>query len=579
MLKKIITGSFALCSSFLMALDEQAAAKRIYAHLFIHDPVSAVAEAKKSLALFPESKQLHFALIRALCESGEEVDALDHWQKTLSIFEGEHKNRNLLEVLAWGVLNNGKSSNQLSIRMNALLGASFTQDAKAIPLLLMHLRSSNAWMRTMAVRLAASYGDAPLQDEIERLLKTEKVWYVRLEAIKAAGQLRMIKMRPFLKGLIGNTKTLAEEKTEAIIALVNMYESIDREELKSMVLSPRAGLRELASEIISHLDLREHAGTLISLLQDTSADVRMSALNALGLMRIQKYKGQTLVEMIKNSLNDPAPEVSITAGWLMTLCNEATGLDNLEKWMSDSNPNFRRLAAAALSVTGKNGTALADKILKQSSDPYVRINLALGLIGQRVHVDSACNALYAILSSKKEELWMWDNSGNPLFRSLSPSRVRHIDQVPNYPVVIDQMVHLELLSVLSVMRHAQAQSALRNFLKNQTWGVISAAASTLLQEGDEESLEIVRGLLADPDEKVRFQAALILALIGSDPAAIKVLQEVYPHMERETKVYILEAIAHIGDPESIPFLIEILKEPFQVLRVVAASALIQCLYH
>ena len=48
-------------------------------------------------------------------------------------------------------------------------------------------------------------------------------------------------------------------------------------------------------------------------------------------------------------------------------------------------------------------------------------------------------------------------------------------------------------------------------------------------------------------------------------------------MEREMKIHVLEAIGHIGDRESIPFLIQILKEPFQVLRVVAASALIQCL--
>lgn len=75
------------------------------------------------------------------------------------------------------------------------------------------------------------------------------------------------------------------------------------------------------------------------------------------------------------------------------------------------------------------------------------------------------------------------------------------------------------------------------------------------------------------------QAALILALLGSDDAAVKVLQEAYSKVEREIKVYILEALGHIGDPQSIPFLLEILNEPFQVLRVVAASALIQCLYH
>ena len=91
------------------------------------------------------------------------------------------------------------------------------------------------------------------------------------------------------------------------------------------------------------------------------------------------------------------------------------------------------------------------------------------------------------------------------------------------------------------MRYPKAQEAVRGFLQNQTWGVSGVAASTLLQEGDEESLEAVRGLLKDSDEKIRVQAALILALVGSDLSAVSVLQEAYPHMERDMKVHILEA--------------------------------------
>jgi HEAT repeat protein len=77
----------------------------------------------------------------------------------------------------------------------------------------------------------------------------------------------------------------------------------------------------------------------------------------------------------------------------------------------------------------------------------------------------------------------------------------------------------------------------------------------------------------------RFQAALILAGLGGDPSAIKILQSAYPKVDREMKMHILEAIANIGDQSSIPFLISVLDEPFQILRVVAASALIKCIYH
>jgi HEAT repeat protein len=100
-----------------------------------------------------------------------------------------------------------------------------------------------------------------------------------------------------------------------------------------------------------------------------------------------------------------------------------------------------------------------------------------------------------------------------------------------------------------------------------------------LQEGDEEGLEAVRALLEDPDEKIRLQAALIMTLVGHDLTAAKVLKEAYPHVDREMKLHILEAIAHVHDPEAIPFLLSVLSEPFQLLRTVAASALIQCLSH
>jgi HEAT repeat protein len=176
---------------------------------------------------------------------------------------------------------------------------------------------------------------------------------------------------------------------------------------------------------------------------------------------------------------------------------------------------------------------------------------------------------------------MWDESAH--FRILSPSFIGHIEQIPNYPKMVDQMVRLDLLNVLCIMNHPKAQEAVKGYVKNEagneTGGVTGAAVSVLIEEGDEEAMKVVAGLLKDEDSHVRVQAAFILAMMGNDPEAIKVLQEAYPTMSRELKIQILEAIGHIGSLDSIPFLIDILSEPFQMLRVVAASAIIQCLYN
>lgn len=573
-----LLGAASLCAAEV-PVSEQAAVKRVYGHLLIRDRISALLEAKQALELFPESKSLQTSYIRALCENGNEIEAWQQWDKNVKLFQDPQPDRHLLEILAWGVLNKGDASTQLSIRLTSLLGAAFTHDAKAVPLLVAQLRSSNAMLRSIAVKLSASYGDAPLRDEIARLLKEEKVWYVRLDVIQAIGHLRIDELRPELKEIVGNPKTLAEEKAAAIVSLVSMYDSIDRQELVRLSRSDRAGLRQLACEVVCHLNQEEHLDLIAPLLRDASPDVRLSALNVFGLMRIKQVGNVPAIDLIAGNLEDSSPAVAITAAWCALLADPKVGEKKIEQWLEHENIDYVRQASAALSVSGKYGQKLAAKKIKSLKDPYARVNLALGLIGQRAQVKQCCQVLYDTFFAEDKVLWMWDSSFNPLFRSLAPSRVSHIEQIPHYPMVVDQMTRLEILSVLSIVRFPKAQDAVKGFLQNQTWGVTGAAAATLLQEGDEDDLTAVRGLLNDADEKIRVQAALILAMVGNDPAAVKVLQDAYPHVDREMKVHILEALAHVGDAQSIPFLMEILKEPFQILRVVAASALIQCLYH
>lgn len=551
--------------------DEQAC-QRVHAHLLLSDTASAVREAEKGLTQFPDSKSLLFAYIQALAAKGEEQVLLETWQKSDKLFHDEANSRHYLEMLAWGVLNKAKESPQQGIQINSLIGAALTHDAKALPLIQEALRSSSAMMRIIGVKLATQYGDGPLQEQLEKMVKDEKVWYVRSEVLKAVGTLHMVHLRETLKEIIASPKTLAEEKAGATIALVQMYDGIPREEMQSLVKSPRAGLRQLACEIAAHLDLQEYAPEILSLVKDTSPDVRAEALYTLGLLHIP-----TSLELLQKALKDSSPSVAITAAWLALLQGQKEGSEHIETWLESSQDEWRRLAAAALAVTGSSGSTLASYHLKKNADPYVRATLAMGLIGQRVDVKTACDELYAILQKEKDTLWMWE--GRHLFSHLSPSRLFHIEQIPNYPQVVDQMARLQILSMLCALRYPLAEEAIKGYLKDHSWGITGAAAMTLLQEGQEEALDIIRQLLDEKEERVRVQAALILALMGNDPAAIKVLQESYWTADREMKVHILEAIGHIGDAETIPFLLKVLREPFQTVRVVAASALIQCLHH
>lgn len=558
---------------------EQQALRRIQDHLLLRDPNSAAEEGEKFAALYPESHSLQMAYMRALCEKGDEQQAFLELKKLSTLAGAKENDRALFEMLAWGVLTKGESSSLLMIRLYSLLGAAFTQDARAIPILLQEMRSSNAFLRSVAVKISANYGDSPLQEELTKMLKEEKVWYVKLEVIQAAGRLRLSHVRPILKDIISNPKTLAEEKASALIALISMYDTVEEKELKALIQSDRAGLRELACELVAHLELNDHVKDIIPLLHDPSPSVRVACLNTFGLLGVKEIEGKPVLSYFQKRLHDPCPEVAITAAWLAMVLDEPEGKEILAYWIKQDIPEWKRLSSAALAATGSHGIDLSLKLVKTEKDIFVQTNLSLGLIGQRKEVDKASKALFSLLMESGQELWMWDSHYNPLFKSLAPSQVRHIDQVPRYPHVVDQHVKLDLLSVLSIVGHPKALDVVKEFLQDHSWGITGSAASTLLEEGDEHSLAVVRKLLEDPDEKIRIQAALILAMIGSDVAAVKTLQEAYPTVDRDMKMYIIEALGHIGDPSSIPFLLAILEEPFQVLRVVAASALIQCIYH
>ena len=98
-------------------------------------------------------------------------------------------------------------------------------------------------------------------------------------------------------------------------------------------------------------------------------------------------------------------------------------------------------------------------------------------------------------------------------------------------------------------------------------------------KGDEEAIKVVRQLLQDPQPRIRLQAALILSLWSREENAIQTLEEGYPNSNWELKARILEGIGRIGSTRSIPFLIHVLKEPSQTLRLISAMALIQCVNH
>lgn len=565
-----------LMATTLCAEPEDQAVKRIYAYLLVHDAESAVAEAKKALVQFPESKEIEQALIRSLADKGEEIEALAQWNHFQQAYPEEKKSLPLLESLSWGVLHKADSSSLWMVRLFAIIGASITQDVRAVSVLADALSDSNAYIRSVAIQFSSRLRDHKLQQELLRLLKEEKVWHVRLQIMTALGQQQLTSAIPLLQEIIANPKSSAEEKETAICSLVSIMDRAEERELLVFFKSPRAGLRELACELAAHFDCTNRVEDISLLLQDSSPDVRRAALNALTLLKAT----HTLQASIHPLLDDSAPEVAITAAWAAVLCGDKEGEKKLRGWIVDSRESYRHLAAGAIKALGKKGIPLATSLLDQSDDLYVRLNLALGLIGQRVELAKAQEVLFAALSSSDDKpLWMWNHSLNPLFERLTPSTLSQTEQMANYPSVVDQLARLDLLSLLTQLNHPKALDAIKAFLHSQNSHVSGIAAFALLSEGDKEALDLVQQLLVDKEEKIRLEAAFLLTLFRRDKEAVDILKSAYPHAEREEKIRILETLGHLGDENLIPFFLERLQEPYQTLRVAAAASLIQTLYH
>ena len=557
-----------------LCADENNAFARVQCHMLIGDVNAAIQECRSSLKIYPESKGLQRLLVQALAKRGFEKDALAAWHVVADRLEGEKK-RSCLEALAWGVLSRARDSNQFVIQYSSLMGARRVRDSVATKVVLQCMRSTNHLMRALAIKTASEFRDAVLIDEIKRLFACEQNFYVRLEVLQAIGRLGLHEMSDALKELIAGERTMAEEKACAIQALVNLYDACDEQELEQFIHAKRAGLRAIAPQIVAHLDLDDQLPKLLPLLNDASSLVRMLTLSVFGQMHtVAHAHKETLLKL----MHDPDPKVAITACWVGLLMAPELGEIELATFAEHKNADIRHLAVGALIASGDRGKTLATHLVRKSKDPIVRANSALSLILKRTDIKKACRSLNRFLDQFDGKL-MWDQHAHPIFRPLVPSQVRHHPAMPGYPTQIDELTRLELISLLAMQNDPKAKGRILRFVQSGTWGVAHAACATLLGEGSQDALDMVRKLLDDKDVKVRVQAALVLAFLASDPSACHILMDAYPHVDRDVKLTLLEALGSIGSEDVFPFLVKRLDEPFQVLRATAASSIIQCLYH
>lgn len=545
--------------------------KRMQSLRVLQDSVLSSQAADEALQSFPNNPLILEWAARLYADSGEE-------KKMFEILKRHHSlrsewDRDLLEDISWGVIQRGVKSQAPMTRIVALIAGAISNDARGVQLLVRGCQDSNRVVRLLSAEFAGYFRDAALQEAVMERIAVEKDFAVRMTLIKSCGRMGLTATEPFLLEVIGNERARAEERVSAISSLVCLKESVDQREIESFAKSPRAGLRALASELIRFNDRKEQSPLLLPLFKDRSVDVRMSAIETAGVLRMEGIPESLMDQLV----HDPSPQVAMRAAWLCMLSNPEKGQKLLKPYLESMKSEERQFAAVMLKYAGKYGQPLTLQVFRKTNDPIVRLNLAEALIEQKLHSKEGAQALSRLLEMMTDRL---AKKSSGIFEWIGIYGGEQDEAaIPNFREASNQIIRLELINLVAMEGDPNALETVKSFLRERSWGVTGAAASLLLTEGEPETLEIIQKLLQDPSDKVRLQAALILGSWGGSEEAISTLEQLYFKAQREQKEQILEALGKIGSVKSLDFLVERLNEPQQVLRMIAAAAILQTLYH
>lgn len=560
---------------------EKQSKEQVSYNLLIHNYTEAVNQASQGVKDFPLSQSMRELYIESLAKVGDEKRLLQSWQKYARDFSFDKYKDSVLENLAWGVIQKAHISDNLTTRFMSLIAASVQNDTYSVDTLKSTLNDSNALLREVSLHFCLNFGDEKLKDEVLRLLEHEQVFEVRKKVIEVAQRLKIKEARPILEKLLQKEEVSYQERSLIVSALMGYYNEVNPEELERLSQSSDLGHRLLVCGLYQHFDLKDQLHHLKKLVYDSNKQVRLAALSTLGLHQVEKIDGESLEEILASALEDSSTQISLLANWALLKCNPTKAKASLRSFLLHTDQNVRLQAAGLIGYSLPLTESLAQDFYDMHPDPYVRANLSFFLAAHRIHIEEACDQLYALFQAK--EVYMFKEVYPAGLRILAPSQLvlgeGNPEQFYAASSLYSQMAQLEILNLLAVLNDPRASEAMALFLENHQSDVTTLSLRTLFQLEDTQALELMKDFLGHQDKHKRLEAALVLAIFKRDEDALKVLEDTYTDVSRDLKQIILMAIGEIASKESIPFLMDRVYESSQTLRINAAAALIQCLRH
>lgn len=504
----------------------------------------------------------------ALARTGQRQTLWREWDLAVERFPELADDHLLLEDICWCVLAESRGAAQPMARAAALVGAVTTRDVLAVDYVLSGLQDSNLIVRALSAELAAQLGDQVLRRRLLDLLPSESSTQVRLAMLRSIGMLGERAALHTLERCVQEASGGFEEQAMAAQSLATIAEELSEQQLHALVSSRRTALRLLACFLVDVLDQEALSSQIEPLLSDHHPWVRASAVIALSHLQ---PADETRVSQWLEMLDEGHGAVVCSAGRALIQLGHPEGGRRLLERIDSGTVDQQREAAIALASSGEGGVRWMEQAFDAAADTTARMNLAMGLIHQRAHSQTHVNYLaQQVAAGQARRQWRpawgqkWIDDQPPLSREgLEAS------------VMTDQMLRLEVFSVLCTVAPEAMMPELERFLTRQQWGISGTAATVLLQEGMESVVEVVEQLADSTEPRVRLQAALILAFWGRDSQALNRLMQEYPSAPRPIKEFILGSLGRMGEKETLPFLREQLRSPHQLLRVMAAAAAIE----
>ncbi len=181
-------------------------------------------------------------LILALSETDNEDLTLNAWYRfTLEHPAAQMESNDILEKVCWCVINKASKNPSPILRQISTLAAVIGNDAKGVEILQSRINDPNCAIRASALKLAGHLYDMRIQEQVMNSIRKEKSLPVRISAIEAAGKMKLYDAKIPLFNLLADQHTALQEKLAAVAAIVNIYNTVEEEQISRFANSNQTG--------------------------------------------------------------------------------------------------------------------------------------------------------------------------------------------------------------------------------------------------------------------------------------------------------------------------------------------------